>query len=773
MKSVGLVTLFERNYGSALQCYAVKRTVEKIGYNCDVIAFSTQGVDRITHFFNELLTVVWRSIRYRGYIADYRSIRSARLHYSHSLSKQSAKALWLFKESVLQARECSESTLRQMGGDEQYICFITGSDQVWNGHKSFNPDYFLRFTPEEKRISLAASFGADSVPSYNKKRISKFLAEIPALSVREEAGARLVKELTGREAELLPDPTVLFSGDEWRKFAVNGYHHTSPYLFAHFIDDPSPSSVKEIEELARENHLDVLVFGYPHASMTAENGFRFMDGGVEDYISMIDSAEMVCTDSFHSALFSINLSSKFAVYHRNYRHAHPQTSRIETLLQKYDYQDRIITDATDARTVFVQPLHDCAAVLHQEREKILAYLHTHIPAVEKGETPQLKDQYDCIGCGVCAEVCPSHAITMQFDKSGSHRPVINPEKCTHCGACEKACHREIPPSDKLPDAFIAYNTDEEIARQSASGGIFSALAAEVLRQGGVVYGAALVLDAEGARVVHREVDKLEELSAVLGSKYAQSDIIPVLQSVRTQLKQGKTVLFGGTSCQVDALYRFLGSRDFENLYTLDLICHGVPGQKLLADYVDYLGHRKKDRIKSLSFRTKRAGAIQYEITAAYEKSGTVEVIPKLKSSYYRLFMSMNSYRDCCYHCKYASLCKPADVTAGDYFEIREDYPEIYEKELKGRESISSLLVRTPQGRKLIARFGMHIHTISADARTIQSSHSNLRKPSRYTTLRSKFLQTWQQSGFEGVERYFQIRDALLYLPKKLLRKGEN
>lgn len=772
MKSVGLVTLFERNYGSALQCYATKKTVEELGYHCDVLGFGNQGFDRYKHYAKELIKLAWNSVRYKGYYTDYRSIRSARIHYSRSLSEQSAKKLWLFKETVLQAGAYSEGTLRMMGSEEKYAFFITGSDQVWNGHKSVIPEYFLRFAPERKRIALAASFGTDSIPKYNRRLFSKFISEIPAVSVREEDGVKIVKELTGRDVERLSDPTVLLEKERWRQFARDGQKHGKPYIFAHFLDTPSPQTVAEIAAFAKERDLDILLFAYPHATMKAEDGFCFVDGGPQDYLSLIDGAEIVCTDSFHTSLFCVRFGTRLAVYHRQYRHNHPQTSRIETLLRQYDYRDRIRDEHTCLKRIADLPMHDCDEKVKTERERMLAYLCRHIGSAESERTdvPRLKDRYDCTGCGVCSIVCPHGAIAMQADETGSHRPVVDRNACVRCGVCERACYREVPVSQEYPDAYIAYNTDEDLALRSASGGIFSALGAEVIRQGGVVYGAAMEFDENGVRVLHKEATTPEELEPLLGSKYVQSDCAEAYKSIYKRLSEGKTVLFGGTSCQVNGLYRYLGDKPYEHLYTLDLICHGVPGQKLLSDYIAYLERRRKDRVNSFSFRTKRDGEIRYELNIGYEKSGT-EVIPKLKSSYYRLFMSMNSYRENCYNCAYASIYKPADVTAGDYFEVREDYPDIYERELRGRPSVSSLLVHTPRGRELMSRFGKSIRTIQADAAVIQASHGNLRKPSRYSDLRKTFHDKLRTSGYEGVERYFKIRDASMYLPKKLLRKG--
>lgn len=772
MKNIGLVTIYERNYGSSLQCYAVKRTIENMGYHCDVIGFSNQGADKYVHYVSELKNIAWNSLRYKGYYKEYRKIRSARIHYSHSLSKESARRLWMFTETVLQAQQFSTSTLRVIGADDNYVKFIAGSDQVWNGHKSINPNYFLRFAPAAKRIALSASFGADSVPDYNRKRIAKYISEIPEISVREEAGRKIVEDLTGRQAKLLSDPTVLLDAEAWRDFAHNGMKYSKPYIFAHFLDVPNQAAINEISAYAKDKKLDLLLFAYPHDGMNEDKYFTFVDGGPEDYISLIDGAEFVCTDSFHSALFSINLESKFIVYPRQYLHNHPQSSRIETLLSKYGYTDRIGNAGITIDVIAKKDLHDCKSIITEERIKILNYLYKNlsIESEKKHFVPRLKDYNDCTGCGVCSIVCPRHAILMRPDENGSYSPVIDSIKCIKCGICENVCFREIPMTEDDPQAFVGYNMDDMLARQSASGGIFSAAASGIIQQGGVVYGVAAEFNSDGVRVIHKEAATQEELLFLLKSKYVQSDCSNVFEEIRRKLFNGTVVLFCGTSCQVNALYRYLGQREYKNLYTMDLICHGVPGQKLFSDYIDYLGANKGSRVNRFDFRTKRDGAIQYEMHVGYEGVENYECIQKMRSSYYRLFMSMNSYRNCCYHCEYATLYKPSDVTVGDYFEIRDDYPDIYERELKGRFSISSVLIHNSKGEELLSRYGKNLKLIPVEAEKIQASHGNLRKPSQYTSLRKTFFKILHQSGFDGVERYFKRRDRLLLLPKMVLKR---
>ena len=219
---------------------------------------------------------------------------------------------------------------------------------------------------------------------------------------------------------------------------------------------------------------------------------------------------------------------------------------------------------------------------------------------------RITDKAKCCGCTACASICPHDAISMQPDALGFLYPVVDESKCTDCGLCEKVCafHENYDKSQNLPEplAYAARHKDMREVETSRSGAAFIALSDWVLRLGGVVYGAGY---ADHFRVVHKRATSREERDEFKGSKYVQSDLNTVFRQVKKDLKDGLTVLFSGTPCQTSGLASYVGKRLRENLYLVDIVCHGVPGPYLWRDYLAYLEKKQGSRICWVNFRDKQ------------------------------------------------------------------------------------------------------------------------------------------------------------------------
>ena len=194
---------------------------------------------------------------------------------------------------------------------------------------------------------------------------------------------------------------------------------------------------------------------------------------------------------------------------------------------------------------------------------------------------------ECNGCEACANICPRNAIKMIRDAEGFAYPEINRELCDDCGKCDAICPalnftKTFP--EKIPKTFLAINPDENIRRQSSSGGVFSALSEIILRGGGLVFGAAFD---KKFHVVHTCARTLDELENLRGNKYVQSQIGDVYRQIKDALESTE-VLFVGTPCQCAALKNFLGSKP-ENRLTVDIICHGVPSPSWWDNYIGTVG----------------------------------------------------------------------------------------------------------------------------------------------------------------------------------------
>ena len=267
---------------------------------------------------------------------------------------------------------------------------------------------------------------------------------------------------------------------------------------------------------------------------------------------------------------------------------------------------------------------------------------------------ELKHKKDCCGCHACVSVCAHRAITMQSDVEGFLYPVVDRDLCTNCGLCEQACPVINQASSRKPlKVYAAKSNDEELRRQSSSGGIFTLLAEAVIHEGGVVFGARF--DGQW-NVVHSWTDTPDGLVAFRGSKYVQSVIGNTYNEAKEFLRQGRKVLFTGTPCQIAGLKKFL-RKDYDNLLTVDIICHGVPSPLVWQNYIDEM--RTKGDIVDVSFRDKTYGWAQYAFSLSYvtpsvDASEFLErhtaLIPRSENVFMRGFLANLYLRPSCYAC---------------------------------------------------------------------------------------------------------------------------
>ncbi len=372
----------------------------------------------------------------------------------------------------------------------------------------------------------------------------------------------------------------------------------------------------------------------------------------------------------------------------------------------------------------------------------------------------------CFGCGACRQTCPVNAITMDPDGQGALHPQIDEALCIACGLCEAVCPDRNPaPRFRPAEGYAAVCRNADLLENAASGGAFSALAKAVLEQGGSVFGSAYPEGTESFAPVHTPIDSPEDLWRLQGSKYAQSDTTEIYGQVKNRLEAGRTVLFSGTPCQVDGLYGFLRGKRYANLWTVDLICHGVPSGKLLDDYLRSLEKKSRISVQEFLFRGKysRWGAFAYRLK--YSRKGKHKEIqrPANRSSYYWLFLKGAIYRDNCYSCPYASLERTADLTLGDWWGIQQEYPE-YVSGQPGTFSletgISCVLVNTAHGRDAMERFGAYLETKPTAPDAAARWNHQLCHPQQIPAERQAFLDAYSRRGYEGVAQWYEKRNGI-------------
>jgi len=253
---------------------------------------------------------------------------------------------------------------------------------------------------------------------------------------------------------------------------------------------------------------------------------------------------------------------------------------------------------------------------------------------------------------------------------GFLHPVVDAEKCVECGACEKACPGLHPAYNEnaLKEAFVLQHKNDAVRYQSTSGGAFTAIAEEVIRRGGVVFGAVMT---EDLRVVHGCVETMEDLARFRNSKYVQSEIGDSYSHVKHLLNEGRWVCFSGTPCQINGLIKFLG-RDYERLVTVDVVCKSVPSPLIFKKYVEYK-KGQEGGISDVVFRDKKRGFL-YCTMAHYlthddrQKGKDVYRRGSESDEWLRLFLSGKISRHSCMTCPYQTAQRVSDFTLGDIWE---------------------------------------------------------------------------------------------------------
>lgn len=343
MKKIAILTwLHNGNYGSILQGYALQRYLRNEGYEVNNIDLHPSIVEKLKNCFkqgNPFISLIKEkkvSVDARKACADSKAIE---------------RRIDKF-DSFLRNEFCLTHSYRKFGDLKEiigkYDAYICGSDQIWSP-MLLSPSYYFDFLPDSaKKISYACSFGMSFVPNEKKKRIANWLNRYDAISVREEAGLNIVKELTDKDATINVDPTMLLCADEWNRIVTGERLEKNSYMLCYFLSY-NEEQWKKSAEIAKEKGLKMIVI--PVTKESYQKGDTVIcDVGPTDWINLIKHADMVATDSFHGCVFSIIYQRQFVVFKRfSDSHKLSQNSRIYTLLSAYELKKCIAEDISKYR----------------------------------------------------------------------------------------------------------------------------------------------------------------------------------------------------------------------------------------------------------------------------------------------------------------------------------------------------------------------------------------------------------------------------------------
>ena len=363
-------------------------------------------------------------------------------------------------------------------------------------------------------------------------------------------------------------------------------------------------------------------------------------------------------------------------------------------------------------------------------------------------TINLLDKNFCTGCGSCYNICPVEAISMRANDEGFLYPQINTALCVGCGLCAKRCPQLL---DQMPNVeeqhcFAAWAKDE-LRGYGSSGGIFPVIAEQTIKKGGVVYGAAF--SDEQTKVLHVEVKNKNELWRLYKSKYVQSDTGKIFAAVKAQLEKKKDVLFCGCPCQVDGLKTFLG-KDYENLITVDILCHGAPSPFAYRKFLREVSDNGKKACKAVDFRDKTPGwgtLIRVDFD-----DGTTHYDP-WNGNYFRAFLSGLSMRKSCFSCKYASSSRPGDLTLGDFWGV-----EKFKIDWNDKKGTSLVMCNSIKGVGLLENISSQLRRIEEVPRDrvleiAEKANGALIRPTKEPIMRKCFFEHLKKDNFSKALKY--------------------
>ena len=358
---------------------------------------------------------------------------------------------------------------------------------------------------------------------------------------------------------------------------------------------------------------------------------------------------------------------------------------------------------------------------------------------------------ECCACRACSSVCTKGAISFVEDKYGFWFPNIDEKLCVNCSKCVSVCnfHNDSVEYRKQPvKGYAASLCDKERIMNSTSGGVFMAIAEWILDKGGCVFGC--VWD-DNMNAVHVCAESMEQVLPMQGSKYVQSNVGNTYAEVKKKLLEDRYVLFSGTPCQVAALKSYLGW-EYEKLITMDLVCHGVPSNRLFHQFLAQQEKRFKGKVTDFHFRHKSPDWLYSRVWMEIQrgKRKIHKALLLVESPYSMMYSGKNQIsRESCSHCKYACPQRGGDLTIGDYWGYKKE-----DINFEYKDGLSCILVNNPKMLPVLEELNLTKQEVSIES--IIENNAHLMRPSCKHEKRDYVLETFAKEGYQALEReYFK------------------
>lgn len=747
---IAVVTNFDRkNYGSILQAYALQCKLKELGAKESIVLNKTNTQKKSS--ISKLKNILKKSAN--GY-----SLRNRyEIKKAQKMFADKNRELNLFCANNIDSIHCiSNKEASELS--KEYDLFIAGSDQIWSSRAGLlSPYTLLDFVSKDvPKYSYAASIGTKTISDNNKKIFEEMLSKFNEISVRENSAKLALQQCVNENIRVDVDPTLLYDNAFWSK-QVKEKIYNEPYIFVYMLR-PEPHTINLAKKLSEKTGYKVKICS--NRIIEKDIFENITNAGIEDFLTLIHNAKYIITNSFHGTVFSMQFHKKFLSVA-----VEGTGSRVIDLLTSAGLQDRIITDKEEIDKIYKEESWDIVEEkINNYRQQSIEYIKKMI---EDNTKPSNKIilynlKKDCCGCSACMNACPQGAITMVKDLYGFIYPKIDENKCVKCGLCKKACnYQKNKNKNKILKSYAALSEEKKLLKKSASGGIFSAIANEFLHSGGIVFGCSLERKNGKLFPEHIMINNTKNLYKLQGSKYVQSSINFTYKEVLKQLEEGKKVLFSGTPCQISGLYGFLKNKKYNNLFTMEIVCHGVPNADLFQGYLDWEAKKTNKKINNIIFRDKKYGWSEKGTIFFKNKNKTKgKEIDIYNSSYYRLFITAGFNRESCYNCNCKGKERNGDITIGDFWGIDETYPELLANnggELNKKEGISCLFVNSENGNNLLNKYGKKIKLIEVDSEKIIEKNPAIVKPNRENKDRNTILSVFYNGNYENIDKWYNKR----------------
>lgn len=365
-----LLTLFENNYGSILQCLSTKTLIEKLGYECVVIRRIERPnkIYKLCHYF----CFMFKSMFFPSYFFDRVERKKSIFKDSKILNDETKKAMSVFVEKYLTPTNLTYREFKRVAKESKTKFIIVGSDQVWNMSQPISKYFILPFKTNAIKIAFAASFGGEKVKKYNNYAFKK-IRVFDYISIREETGISLINKYTKKcFCYRVGDPTILLEkGERTKLLELRKFTFYERYVLIHFLNEPSALACSTILRFCNEKNKKPIFVGYNKKFASKIAGAKFFDAGPSEFINFLTHSDYVFTDSYHTVLFSINFEKNFLCFQRQYTHSSSQESRLKDLLKRYNLTNRFINSE---HAINIKLPDISSSILNADRDLTLKFL---------------------------------------------------------------------------------------------------------------------------------------------------------------------------------------------------------------------------------------------------------------------------------------------------------------------------------------------------------------------------------------------------------------